>query len=141
MKVIIPSWQGRVSPVLDVAGRFLLVTVEQGQETTRDEVSLGATELLARARQISTLGAEAVICGAISRPLELALRSAGVQVVADVCGQVDDVLSAFADGRLNEDAYLMPGCRGRRRHGCLGRQWRGQCRTPRRKGGNRDAQR
>ena len=141
MKVIIPSWQGRVSPVLDVAGRLLLVTLEQGHETTRDDVLLETTELLARARQISQLGAEAVICGAISRPLELALRSAGVQVVADICGQVDDVLSAFADGRLDEDAYLMPGCRGRRRRFRTGCQWGGRCGTPRQKGGNRDAQR
>ena len=141
MKVIIPYWQGRVSPVLDVAGRFLLVTLEHGQETTRDDVSLETTELLARARQISQLGAEAVICGAISRPLELALCSAGVQVVADVCGRVDEVLSAFADGRLNEDAYLMPGCCGRRRGLGVGGGQGSRCRNRRQKGGNRDAQR
>jgi len=139
MKVMIPSWQGRVSPVLDVAGRFVLVTLEQGQETARDDVSLEATELLARARQISRLGVEAVICGAVSRPLEMALRSAGVQVVPDVCGPVDDVLSAFADGRLDEDTYAMPGCRGGRRRTRLGRRRRGRCGTPRWKGGGRDA--
>ena len=141
MKVIIPSRQGRVSPVLDVAGRFLLVTVEQGQETMREDVLLEATGSLARARQIAQLGAETVICGAISRPLELAMHSAGVEVIAHVCGQVDEVLSAFVDRRLNEDAYLMPGCRGRHRHLRVGCQWGGRRGTPRQKGGNRDAQR
>ena len=141
MKVIIPSWQGRVSPVLDVAGRLVVVTLEQGQETTREDVSLGATTSPARARQIAQLGAQTVICGAISRPLELALYAAGVEVIPHVCGQVEDVLSAFANERLNEDAYLMPGCRGGRRRGRMGRRRRGRCRTPWQKGNRRDAQR
>jgi len=139
MKIAIPWWQGRVSPVLDVAARFLLITVDQGQETFREDVSFEATGPLGRVRQIARLGAEAVICGAVSRPLELALRSAGIQVVTDICGQVDDVLAAFIGGRLNEDAYLMPGCCGRRR-GLHADSERGRrCRTQTQKGGNRDA--
>ena len=110
MKVAIPCWQGRVSPVLDVASRALLVTLDRGRETTRQEVSVDGTGVLHRARHILRLGVDAVICGAVSRPLELALHSVGIDVIAHVCGQVDEVLAAFIDERLDEDAYLMPGC-------------------------------
>ena len=115
MKVAIPHWQGRVSPVLDAAGRFLLVTLEQGQETAREDAPLEASGPLERTRRLSQLGVEAVICGVMSRPLALALDSAGIQMMPHVCGQVEEVLAAFVNGRLNEDAFLMPGCRGRRR--------------------------
>ena len=126
---------------MDVAGRFLLVTLEHGQETARGDVSLEATRSPARARQIAQFGAETVICGAISRPLELALHSAGVEVIAHVCGQVDDVLLAFAEGRLDDNAYLMPGCCGRRRGVGVDGGQGSRCRNRRQKGGNRDAQR
>ena len=113
---MIPYRQGRVSPVLDVAGKFLLVTLEQGQETTRENLSLEVAGALGRAQQISLLGVDVVICGAVSPPLELALRSAVVPVLPNICGEVDDVVLALINGRLSEDAYMMPECRGRRRH-------------------------
>jgi len=139
MKIAMPWWQGRVSPVLDVAARFLLITVEQGQETAREDLLFEAAGALERVRQVARLGVEAVVCGAVSRPLDLALRSAGIQVVTDICGQVDDVLAAFIGGRLNQAEYLMPGCCGRRR-GFHAESDRGRrCRTQRQKGGNRDA--
>lgn len=110
MKVAIPCWQVRVSPVLDVASKALLVTLDRGRETTRQEVSVEGTGSLHRAQHILRLGADTVICGAVSRSLELALHSVGIEVIAHICGQVDDVLAAFIDKRLDEDAYLMPGC-------------------------------
>jgi len=141
MKVAIPCWQGRVSPVLDVARSALLVTLERGQETTRKEVSVEGTSSLHRARHISRLGADAVICGAVSRPLELALHSVEVEVIAHVCGQVDEVLAAFIEGRLDEDTYLMPGCCRRRRRLCVEGRQGGRCPTQKQKGGDRDAKR
>mgnify|MGYP002642523865 CR=1 FL=1 len=141
MKVAIPCWQGRVSPVLDVARSALLVTLERGQETTRQKVSVEGTGLLHRAQHISRLGADVVICGAVSRPLELTLHSVGVDVIANVCGQLDEVLAAFIDGRLDEDVYLMPGCCRLRRRLCAGGRQDGRCPTQQQEGGDRDAKR
>ena len=139
MKVVIPCWRGRVSPVLDVAGKALLVTLERGRETTRQEVSVEGTGSLHRARHIMGLGADAVICGAVSRPLELALHSVGLEVVAHVCGQVDEVLTAFIDGRLDDDAYLMPGCCRLRRRLCAGGRRDRRRTTQQKQGGGKNA--
>ena len=118
MKVAITRWHGRVSPVLDVASKALLVTLDGDRETERQEVSIEGTGALHRARHISRLGADTVICGAVSRPLELALDSVGLEVISNVCGQVDEVLKAFIAERLNEETYLMPGCCRRHRRLC-----------------------
>lgn len=115
MRVAIPQWQGRVSPVFDVAASLLLVEVADSQEVRRQEVALTTTDPTKRARQVAGLGAEYLICGAISRPLELALLSAGVKVIPHICGGVEEVLAAYRQHTLTDEAFLMPGCCGRRR--------------------------
>lgn len=140
MKVAIPHWQGRISPVFDVAGSVLLVDVADGKELARQNVAINAEQPQARANLIAGHGATVLICGAISWPLEMALSTAGVKVIPQTCGEVERVLAAFISGQLNHDAFLMPGCCGRRRRFQAGRRggrrWRcGQ------KGGNNDAQR
>jgi len=115
MKVAIPHWQGRVSPVFDVAARLLLIEMADGCECGRGELPLMATNPTHRAGELSRSGTDVLICGAISWPLEMAVSSAGIQIVAHVCGQVEEVLRAFLEDRLSDPAFLMPGCCGRRR--------------------------
>ena len=115
MKVAVPTWTGRVSPVFDVAKRLLLVTLEGDGEVSREEAAIEETQPTARAKRITELGVDVLICGAISMPLEAMLGSAGVRVIPNTCGLVEDVLRAFVSGHLTEQAFLMPGCCGRRR--------------------------
>jgi predicted Fe-Mo cluster-binding NifX family protein len=117
MKVAIPQWQGRVSPVLDVAAHLVVAEVTDGRETARREISLVAADPLERAREVSREGPDVLICGALSWPLEMALSAAGVRVVSHVCGAVEAVLAAFLDGSLGRTAFEMPGCCNRRRRG------------------------
>lgn len=115
MKVGIPTWDGRVSPVFDVAKHLLVVDVERNAEIGRSETDLEAPQLASRARRLTEVGVHVLICGAISWPLEAMLVSAGVQVIPQTCGPVEDVLRAFLSGQLMNEAFLMPGCCGRRR--------------------------
>ena len=115
MKVAIPHWQGRVSPVFDVASHVLLVDVDAGMERRRQDVYLDADGPRARASLLADLGADVLVCGAISRQQETALSAGGVRVIPQVCGDVEEVLLAFSNGRLSHDAFLMPGRCGRRR--------------------------
>lgn len=129
MKVAIPEWRGRVSPVFDVARNLILVEVGHGTELTRWNVRLAPEGPAARAECLARLGLDVLICGAISRPLEMTLSAARVRVISQTCGDVEQVLSAFIAGRLNGDAFLMPGCcrrrQGARTRGRRGNRWRG----------------
>ena len=115
MKIAIPHWRGRVSPVFDVAGNLLVVEIRDGVEHSREDVPLDAEDPQLRAARLAQTGADLLICGAISWPLEMALSAAGIDVIPQTCGDVEQVLAAFAQGQLQQDAFLMPGCCGRRR--------------------------
>ena len=115
MRVAIPAYGGRISPVFDAAQHLLIIDILNGEERGRNELVMQAPESLRRARWVTGLGVNVLICGAISWPLAALLESAGVRVISRKCGHVEDVLRAFKSGGLSQDAFLMPGCRGRRR--------------------------
>ena len=115
MKVAIPTWTGRVSPVFDAAKHLLIVDFDGDREIHREEVVIEESQLMPRAKRVAQLGVDVLICGAISMPLEAMLVSAGVRVIPHTCGTVEEVLQAFASGQLTDEMFLMPGCCGRRR--------------------------
>ena len=115
MKVAMPTWSDRVSPVFDVAKRLLVVMLKDGREASREEAAIEEPQFAARVGRITQLGVDVLICGAISMPLEAMLVSAGVRVIPHTCGTVEDIVLAFASGQLTDETFLMPGCCGRRR--------------------------
>lgn len=115
MRVAIPLWQGRVSPVFDEACRILLVDILDKQEQYRQEESLMARNPFERAQVLPKLGVDLLICGMISQTQQTALISAGIRIIPHICGPMDEVIAALLDGRIESGALLMPGCGGRKR--------------------------
>lgn len=115
MRVAVPVWQGRVSPVFDVAERLRVVEYAPDGQSSLHEEFFGDVEPQRRPQRLAELGVHTLICGAISGPLEMLLAGQGIRVVARVCGDVDQVLAAFRSGRLEATEFAMPGCRRQRR--------------------------
>jgi predicted Fe-Mo cluster-binding NifX family protein len=116
VRLAISHHEGRLSPVFDVAGGVLLVDVENGQEVSREERPLSRTDLAARAEEFRKLGANVLICGAISAPLEALLVSSGVRIIGFRCGLVDELITAFLEGTVAKPRFWMPGCSRQSRH-------------------------
>jgi len=128
MKVAIPTWCGRISPVLDTAGQLLVVTAQAGQEVQRHEAALSGKDLPDRAKQIADLAPDVLICGAVSRVLEGLLRQRGIPVISHVCGDVEEVIRCHLAGEALYDQFGMPGCRRRHRRRARCHGGRGQSR-------------
>lgn len=120
MKLAVPTLDGRVSPVFDVAQAMVLVDLDGDHERNRQTVPLRSQDLSRRVTELTQHGVDVLICGAISRPLEALLHAAAIHVIPQTCGAVDEVLRAFVAGRMDESQFLMPGCCGRRRRGWCG---------------------
>ena len=114
MRIAIAHWQDHISPVLDVSDRLLLIDIEEGRELKREDNVLNCRGPFERAREVYRLGVQVLLCGAVSRPLETALVSSGVRVIGFICGDLEDVLSAYLNGRLTDKCFQMPGYREKR---------------------------
>lgn len=111
MRIAIPEWQGRVSPVFDVAGILLLVNLEDGREISREEVRMSRADVASRIADLNRLGVDVLVCGAISAALEARLTASGVRIIGFICGAVEEVLAGFISGDLTRPEFVMPGCR------------------------------
>jgi predicted Fe-Mo cluster-binding NifX family protein len=116
MKVAIPQWQGRVSPVFDASTRLLLIDIADGRLAGRLELSLPLEDPLSRSRRLAVLGVDVLICGAVSSVLAAAVSARGIEILACTCGPVEAVINAFLENRLSNSRFLMPGCNKRQRH-------------------------
>jgi predicted Fe-Mo cluster-binding NifX family protein len=110
MLIALPNCQGRVSPVLDVAARLVLIRFQRGSELERREVVLFEKETGGMVQALKELGIGILICGALSQGLQLALERAGIRVWPQVCGEIEAVIAAYRSGTLNRPEFTMPGC-------------------------------
>ena len=119
MRIAIPHWQGRVSPVFDVADDLLLVDIERAAESYREQRTLVSVDPFHRAAEVAGFGTDVLICGAISLVLETALNTAGVRVFGFICGSVEEIVGAWLTGGLGNPRFYMPGRCTKRRRQCF----------------------
>ncbi|MDY0270016.1 NifB/NifX family molybdenum-iron cluster-binding protein [Trichloromonas sp.] len=112
MKTAFASWENRIAPVFDTARELVLVECEGGQILRQERQSLVDEASLARALHLMELGVETLVCGAISRALHEMLLAYGIQVRGFVTGDLNEVIRAWFDGGLEQEVFVMPGCRG-----------------------------
>ncbi len=123
MLLALTVWNGRISPVCDVAKSLLLLNVAAGKVINRREERLNAENTMQQARVIAELNPDVLVCGAISNSLAALLSAKKIRILPFVMGTEDEIVSAFLNGLLPSPNLTMPGCRGRGfgNRGCRGR--------------------
>jgi predicted Fe-Mo cluster-binding NifX family protein len=108
MRVALPVWHDRVSPVFDVARHIEIHEIINGRAAGVEsyEVDQGTAAALVIER-----GVDLVICSAISGSTHAALSLSGVEVITDVCGPSRLVVEAYAAGRTDLSDFRVPGRR------------------------------
>ena len=110
MRIAIPIWDTKVSPVLDTASRLLVVEIENRNEASRFEIYLDEQDLSRTCFRIQGMDVDTLICGAISRHFARMLKGSGINVIPEISGQAEEVLEAYLQGKLFNPKFLMPGC-------------------------------
>lgn len=117
MKIALPIWNNRISPLFDTACRVLIWSIEVGGSGEWEEHDLRGLIPPMKVRRIKELGADTLICGAISNPVAYLVESAEIKIFPWVSGPVEEVIEAFRTGQIESPRFFMPGCgrmRGRR---------------------------
>ena len=110
MKIAIAIWNDCVSNVFDFADCILLVEIDGDKEISRSQISFESKSFPQRISQLKSLEVVLLVCGAISRALAEMVYAAGIEVLAYVTGNIDDVLEAYRSGQLGQPQFAMPGC-------------------------------
>ncbi len=92
MRIAIPVWNDRVSPVFDVARSIRVADIADGAVA---HLSNHELENDNRAAMLAKIGVDLLICGAISIPLESTLCVAGVEVIPDTCGGAEEIITWY----------------------------------------------
>jgi len=109
MRIALPIWQDKVSPLLDTASRLLIVDTKNKTEVFRFETYLDEVDISRRCQRIQSMELDVLICGALSRPFAMMLKAGGIDLIAGITGQIEKVLQTFLHNRRLLSHYLMPG--------------------------------
>ena len=131
-RIALTIWNDIVSPVFDAAEHVLFWSKENGD---RETINVSALTPPEKARFIESRQAYALICGAISEQAHGMLLDRGIQVIPWIRGNVDEVIAAFTEGKLDTREFTLPGC-----WGCRNRAGRGRGRGRRRGSGGEPQQ-
>lgn len=111
MKTAFSVWNDRIAPVFDVARRVILVDTRATGRDAQTRVLLTGDQPLQKVQELSALGIDHLVCGAISRALQAVLTARGIHVVACVAGDVQAVIDAWQRRHCAIEPFTMPGRR------------------------------
>jgi len=114
MKTAFTYWHkdNRIAPVFDISRQIRVVESDSGRIVGESEELLEDGLAVRKVINLAQLGVATLVCGAISRPLQEMVMSNGIQVIPFVAGDLDQVIQAWLDGKLDNDSFAMPGCCG-----------------------------
>jgi predicted Fe-Mo cluster-binding NifX family protein len=107
--IAIPIFKSRVSPVFDTCTQLLLIDLEDNRQLSRKEFDLNNFSLRERLQLLEKNDVAVIICGGISDVFHAILSNSNILLISGICGNVDEVIKAHIDGRLNDPCFFMPG--------------------------------
>ena len=109
IRIAIPVFNSRISPVLDACSQICIFDCEQKQEVNRHNVWVEDLSLSERLTILAKLGVSVVICCAVSEALHKLLKSKNIRVIAGRVGEIEKVLDAYLCDQLDDQCFHMPG--------------------------------
>lgn len=111
-KAAFATWNQRIAPVFDVTRSIWIVETKDGTIVHQSQTQMAGDIPNLKAAQLTELGVDTLVCGAISNLLRAIIAANGIRVVAFVAGDLQEVVRAWVCGKLvGTSAFAMPGYR------------------------------
>jgi predicted Fe-Mo cluster-binding NifX family protein len=108
-RIALPIFIGRVSPVLDTCDQLFMLESSDKEQVAHRTVTMKGLSIYERTCEIQKLGIRLIICGAVSESFYNLLRETGINVRCGISGDVDEVIQAYRNGKLDQPRFRMPG--------------------------------
>lgn len=109
VRIAIPIFHARVSPILDNCTRLLILDLDEGREIKRQKISLEKFSVIERFHLIKKMNIAVIICCAVSEEMDHMIQGSGIQLICGIVGDVNKVLDAYIGNQLDDAAFHMPG--------------------------------
>ena len=109
IRIAIPIFHKRVSPVLDTCTRLLIIDIDQEIEINRQEISLEKFSLIERFNLTKKMNVNVIICCAISEMMDHMIHGTDIQLICGIVGDVQQVLAAYLSTQLDDASFHIPG--------------------------------
>ena len=109
IRIAIPIFHNRVSPVLDTCTRLLIIDSEEKVDVEKREIPFDVYSQSERFEIVKNLNPDAIICCGISEVFDKMLQSADIRLISGIAGDVEQVTEAFLSNRIDDPQFRMPG--------------------------------
>lgn len=111
MNIAIPVWNQNISTVFDYSNRIMIARIRSGRIISENYYDFCGTTIVERVNMLRQLGANILLCGAISTPLERMVVASGITVVPFLKGTTREIINAYLSGCIPNPHFFLPGCR------------------------------
>jgi predicted Fe-Mo cluster-binding NifX family protein len=109
LRIAVPVFRGRVSPVLDTCDQLFLPEPGGKKQAAPKMVPMKGLSIYERASEMKKLGIQFIICGAVSESFYNLLKETGIDLRCGISGDIDEVVQAYHNGKLDQPMFRMPG--------------------------------
>ena len=112
----IPVFRARVAPVLDWCSKIIIIPEEGPDAASGRDIDVMEENIFRLMRTLREKGIKTLICGALSPEMLNYCESIGLRIIHGIAGDIEEVLQAYREQKLDQPQYWLPGCRGQRRY-------------------------
>ena len=112
----IPVFRARVAPVLDWCSKIIIIPEEGVNAASGRQIDVMEENIFRLMRTLREKGTRTLICGALSPEMLNYGESIGLRIIHGIAGDIEEVLQAYRERKLDRPQYWIPGCRGQRRY-------------------------
>lgn len=109
MRIAIPVWHCRVSPLLDSAFFMRIYQIDRDGLDLADEFIIGDPQTQELPSACADHLVDLIICGGLSNNLKDLLQTRGIAIQQGVTGDADEVICAFYTDKQIGKRFHMPG--------------------------------
>ncbi len=111
----IPVFRARVAPVLDWCSKIIIIPIEGADAASGRQIDVMEENTFGLMRTLRDKGIKTVICGALSPEMLNYGESLGLKIIYGIAGDIEEILQAYRERKLDRPRYWLPGCCGQRR--------------------------
>jgi predicted Fe-Mo cluster-binding NifX family protein len=98
--IALPVFQERLSPLLDEARRFVVLTLNENAISERTVIDIDEQSAFIRIERLKEMGVTVLLCGAVSDVLARFILDREIKLYSWLNGTVEEVVAQYISGTL-----------------------------------------